>query len=283
MAEWLRRQTRNLLGSPAQVRILLLSLFGCYLRKTSEEQYSDRYKINMNSARSWFRRLQQPLLEAGERLEGSTHGCWNRLRTLLSDRLSFACIVLLLQTMQVFGLLMLLSVFVLVNTFLGVIAVWLFWVAILAGLALVVCHVLIRKSPLEVFAPLSYTFPCNEFERSSSAELLFSSGSSKCDGQCGLHCVCGFRKHDLLRVQDSHYFLLQEGQVRSYRRWLSQYCGCFTGGSCHRNCMNYTGCGIWSSAGLYFPPLWNAAAVSEGGAWGQPIVVCCICPADYQH
>ena len=27
MAEWLRRQTRNLLGLPAQVRILLLSLF----------------------------------------------------------------------------------------------------------------------------------------------------------------------------------------------------------------------------------------------------------------
>ena len=29
VAEWLRRQTRNLLGSPAQVRILSLTIFFC--------------------------------------------------------------------------------------------------------------------------------------------------------------------------------------------------------------------------------------------------------------
>ena len=31
VAEWLKRQTRNLLGSPAQVRILSVSLFFSYL------------------------------------------------------------------------------------------------------------------------------------------------------------------------------------------------------------------------------------------------------------
>ena len=36
MAEWLRRQTRNLLGLPAQVRILLLSLFAVYENSLGE-------------------------------------------------------------------------------------------------------------------------------------------------------------------------------------------------------------------------------------------------------
>ena len=58
VAEWLKRQTRNLLGSPAQVRILSVSLFFSYLFFQRNENpwkfHFNKTKINNKTAKECF-------------------------------------------------------------------------------------------------------------------------------------------------------------------------------------------------------------------------------------
>lgn len=58
VAEWLKRQTRNLLGSPAQVRILSVSLFFflLFFLRNANPLKSDfnKTKINIKTAKECF-------------------------------------------------------------------------------------------------------------------------------------------------------------------------------------------------------------------------------------